>query len=86
MTDFFVVAWVKKTEAELKAHELRFGRRYVDWKVMRARLPGLIIEATDGITAAKEYAEDNHFQLQDWFNAGPSPRVVIRTEDMSEES
>lgn len=41
-----------------------------------------VLDAPDGVTAAKEYARRHGVRDQDWWNVGPSPRVVIRTEEV----
>jgi hypothetical protein len=43
-----------------------------------------IIEAKDGKEAAREYARRYCLMDMDWWNAGPSPAVVIRTSNVED--
>lgn len=48
------------------------------------RMPVVLmqVEARDGIGAATIYARLTGIRLQDWWEAGPKPFVVIRTEEI----
>lgn len=49
----------------------------------RVPMPAIEVDAPDGVTAAREYAKLHGVQGNAWWNAGPSPQVVIRTEEIA---
>lgn len=50
----------------------------------RTPMPEAIIEAVDGVRAAWEYASIWRISPTQWWNAGPKPEIVIRTEEIND--
>jgi hypothetical protein len=49
----------------------------------RVPMPAFTCVAPDGVQAAKIYAHRYGIPEQAWWDAGPKPQVVIRTEEVS---
>jgi len=47
----------------------------------RVPMPEKVVDAVDGIQAGKQYASYYGIPAGAWWNVGPCPQVVIRTEE-----
>jgi len=48
-------------------------------------MPEKVVDAVDGIQAGKQYASYYGIPAGAWWNVGPCPQVVIRTEENAAE-